>query len=144
MFWSKRKEKEKKVLDEEDADILALKREIKLLDNTRFPCCYIVMRELMSIGNSFDILKDAALRSGDDRFLRGREHVCFFVPPDKAEALAGFPLQQFILPFITQKDGLKYLTDDYEFIQYYHPAEGTPPRANKDKEYYVLVPIRKV
>jgi hypothetical protein len=110
----------------------------------RIPHRYVISREVMEGNAAKDILADAAIRCNDYRFLFNVEVMATSIPPDDAAKVADLPLQQMLMFCIQQYDGGKYLTNDYEFIQYYHPAEGTPPRANKDKEYYVLVPIRKV
>jgi hypothetical protein len=117
---------------------------LELRDSGRTPCNYVVTREVIDQDDAYDIVDDAAIRNRDIRFITGFITAYAYVIPEAAETSAHRPLQQLMISFIKDYDGGKYLTDDYEFIQYYHPAEGEAPRANKDKEYYVLVPIRKV
>jgi hypothetical protein len=145
VFWSnKRKKEEKEILARAEEILAETTKQLEVVESGRAPRGYVAAREPIDLDDANEILDDAVQRNSDIRFAAGLDVAYCSVPPEKATFLAMFPLQQLLMSFIQQIDGGKYLTNDYEFIQYYHPAEGTPPRANKDKEYYVLVPIRKV
>jgi hypothetical protein len=105
------------------------------------PRSYVVAREPITLLDANEILEHAAIQSKQHVLMLGLD-VAFASPPENSP-LADVPLQQLMMAFIQQIDGGKYLSDEYTFVQYYHPAEGNPPRSNANKEYYVLAPIRK-
>lgn len=159
MFWSNlgKKKKAKETLEksttkktEEEtsskpSDTMAeLNKVLENFKSGRAPHGYVMAREPIDLMDANDILSDVFVRTRDPRFLEGLDVSYASIPPEVADETADIPLKMLMIPFIQQMDGGECLTDDYEFMQYYHPAEGEAPRANKDKEYYVLVPIRKV
>lgn len=142
-FFKKKKE-EAKILKKAKETLKQIHSDNELLKSDRAPRCYVASREPIDINDANEICDDAVKRTKNMLFAAGLDVAYCSVPPENADQLAKIPLQQLLMAFIKQIDGGKYLTDEYEYIEYYHPAEGSPPRKNKDKEYYVLVPIRKV
>jgi nuclear transport factor 2 (NTF2) superfamily protein len=140
MFWNKKKDKK---AETKSPIIAELEKEVEVLEHTESPRAYVIAKEFIDGDDAQEILRDAAERNNDYRFLAGRETMFTYIDPEKATITKLVSLKQSMGAFFRTYGGKEYMDDDYELLEYYHPAEGEAPRANKDKEYCIIVPIRE-
>ena len=133
--------KKKKILNDAKVHLAKIDKDLEIITSGRAPRTYVAAKEPITIDDANEIIHNAILSSGNGLLCAGLDVA--YVSPGEGSIFASMPLKEVMMAFIQQIDGGQYLTDEYEFIDYYHAAEGKAPRDNKNKEYYILVPIKK-